>query len=120
MISVISSLFEKPLGKFFILSCLLLILAPLFCSQFYHTKIIAATLQIITQNNISFLSLRCIFIGTLIIFWPKLIVYVAHKKQWSAKKTIHWQKQRWVIAVWLITIELLVCENIPLLLMKSI
>lgn len=120
MISVILSPFKKSLGKFLVLFCLLAILIPLLWSQIDQAKAITATLQIITQNNTVFLLLRVILIATLIVLWPKCIVYFAHKKQWNAKKTIYWQKQRWIIAAWLMIIEFLVCENLPLHLIKSI
>lgn len=92
---------------------------PLVLWQLYFPHQIASFNQFIQAKSLFFAGLRWIFIAIFIWQWPRLIHYFAHKQHWDLEKLQFWLSKRISIALWLIIIEVVVCENLILSLVKA-
>lgn len=55
---------------------------------------------------------RLALMGAVIVFWPRLILWLAQRFTWHDTKKQAWLSFRWRMAAWLLAIELLLAQNI--------
>ena len=112
--------FSKSFFKFLALFSILWACAlPVVWLHFYYPHATATIFHIVAQNTLFFTLFRWLLIGSAVLFWPHFIASLAKKKQWKTEEEAFWQQQRWRIAGWLIIVEVLVCENGVLHLIKA-
>lgn len=66
------------------------------------------------ENWASFFVWRLMFSSTIVAFWPQLVLVLSKKFKMNRRSVIYLAGQRIRIACWLIVIELLVIQSLPL------
>lgn len=117
------SLIKKTKHCFYrlgLLAIFMLILAvPIVLWQLYCPHQIASVNHFVQAKSWIFIGLRWGFIGVFVWQWPRFVYHFARKQQWELEKLKFWLSKRLTIALWLIIIEIVMCENILLLLVKT-
>jgi hypothetical protein len=111
--------FLSAFVKFFLLfGVMVAVMSPLGWLEIHHPKNLQLLTQIMSQLEFFFIIFRWSLIGFLIYFWPRMVRYFAEKQKWSLDKTNALLQERYHIAIWLILVEILVCENLLLMVIK--
>ncbi len=98
---------------------MLILAAPIVLWQLYYPHQIASVNQFIQAKSWIFIGLRWGFVGVFVWQWPRFVHHFARKQQWEPEKLKFWLSKRLMIALWLIIIEIVMCENLLLLLVKA-
>lgn len=116
---ILFKIIKKYFIRFVTLAAFTMLLAmPLAALQLYYPHKLHSLSVILHDYSYFFTFLRWLLIVTFVLVWPKAVRSYAYKQSWSEDKADFWMQQRIKLTVWFVLFELLVCENIPLALIK--
>lgn len=85
---------------------------PFILLSHYQPDAIDFALDKIKNHSYIFQLFRWGIILSIVIFWQSLVDYLGYFFSVEPEKISFWKKEHWRIAMWLISFELLVCDNI--------
>lgn len=64
------------------------------------------------HHSMEYRLLRCGILCSFILCWPYIILKIGQHRKATSEKILQWRKETWRMGLWLIMVELLVCEDL--------
>jgi hypothetical protein len=80
--------------------------------HFHDSTLLDSITEMIQHHPRGTALLRWGIIGAFILLWPALVRKIGQQYDAMPQQIAEWCKKRWQISLWLLLIELLVCENL--------
>jgi hypothetical protein len=81
-------------------------------ANLYDPAFLNAITEMIKHHPMGYRLVRWGILCSFILCWPSIVIKIGQYRKATPAQISHWRKERWRISLWLLLIELVVCENL--------